>query len=96
MMKQLWEREQVQVESRPLEPPAAERLSEIRAPTLAIVGAADNAFIHQIADMIAAQVPNAHRVVIDDAGHHPNMEHPQEFNRIVLKFLSGLVSRVDS
>jgi pimeloyl-ACP methyl ester carboxylesterase len=91
MMKQLWGREQVEAENRPLEPPAAERLSEIHSPTLAIVGAADNDFIHQIADVVAAQMPNARKVVIDDAGHHPNMEHPQEFNQIVLEFLGRRV-----
>src|SRR5262245_2124722 len=90
MMRQLWGREQVEAENRSLEPPAAERLPELHTPTLAIVGAADNAFIHQIADVVAAQVPNVRKVVIDDAGHHPNMEHPQEFNQIALEFLEQL------
>lgn len=92
MMKELWGREQIHVESRSAEPPAAGRLAELHTPTLAIVGAADNDFIQQIADLIAARAPRARKVVIDDAGHHPNMEHPQEFNELVLEFLSGVAS----
>jgi pimeloyl-ACP methyl ester carboxylesterase len=91
MMKQLWGRGQSQVESRSADPPAAGRLAELNTPTLAIVGAADNDFIQQIADEIAAQAPRARKVIIDDAGHHPNMEHPQEFNALVLEFLNSVV-----
>jgi len=45
-----------------------------------------------IAGQVAAQIPRARKIVIDDAGHHPNMEHPLEFNQIVLEFLGGLAS----
>jgi len=38
--------------------------------------------------MFVAQMPNARRTIIHDAGHHPNMEHPDEFNRAVLSFLA--------
>lgn len=71
-------------------PDALARLGEIRAPTLAIVGSEDDQMLHDIADMIAAQCPNAQRAEIPDAGHHPNMEHPELFNRTVLAFLSRL------
>ena len=93
IMTELWSREQMPAESRPVEPPGAERLAEISVPTLAIVGSADNSFIHRIADLVAAQAPGARKVVIDDAGHHPNMEHPQEFNALVLEFLNGMMDR---
>jgi pimeloyl-ACP methyl ester carboxylesterase len=71
-------------------PDALARLREIRAPTLAIVGADDDQMLHDIADLIAAEAPNARRVVIPDAGHHPNIEHPEDFNRIVRSFLSSI------
>jgi pimeloyl-ACP methyl ester carboxylesterase len=71
-------------------PDALARLDEIRAPTLAIIGSEDNQMLHDIADMITAQCPNAQRVVIPDAGHHPNLEHPEAFEQIVRSFLSGL------
>lgn len=44
--------------------------------------------LHDIADRIVAQAANARKVVIADAGHHPNMEHPSEFERVVHEFLA--------
>ena len=90
MMRELWGRPPSEAEARPLDPPAVGRLPAIHAPTLAIVGAADNDLIQRIADTVVGQVPGARKAVIDDAGHHPNMEHPQEFNRIVLEYLRAL------
>ena len=71
-------------------PNALERLADLRAPTLAIVGSEDNQMLHDIAERIASQSPNARRVVIADAGHHPNMEHPEEFNELVRSFLRNI------
>jgi pimeloyl-ACP methyl ester carboxylesterase len=71
-------------------PDALARLNELRVPALVIVGSEDNQMLHDIADMIASQIPNAQRVVIPDAGHHPNMEHPAAFNEIVRSFLNRL------
>ncbi|HET9222426.1 MAG TPA: alpha/beta hydrolase [Roseiflexaceae bacterium] len=90
MSTRLFAREDVEAQPTMLEPPAAGRLPEIRAPTLAIVGDQDLRRIQEIADQVAAQVPGARKVVIPDAGHHPNMEHPALFNQVVLEFLGGL------
>jgi pimeloyl-ACP methyl ester carboxylesterase len=54
------------------------------------VGDQDVRQIQEIADHVEAQVPGARKVVIPDAGHHPNMEHPALFNQVVLEFLGGL------
>ena len=70
-----------------VEPPAVSRLAEIFAPTLAIVAEHDLPRLHDIADLVAREVPNARKEVIADAGHHPNMEHPAEFDELVLAFL---------
>ncbi|GAC1673131.1 MAG: alpha/beta hydrolase [Candidatus Dormibacteraceae bacterium] len=70
-----------------LDPPAVARLGEIRAPTLVIVGDQDLPHAFANADVIASRVPDARKVIIKDAAHLPNMEHPEEFNRIVLDFL---------
>jgi len=70
-----------------LEPPAATRLSEITAPTLVIVGDKDLEPIRETADLLASSIAGARKVVIQDAAHLPNLEHPAEFNRIVLDFL---------
>jgi 3-oxoadipate enol-lactonase len=73
-----------------LQPPALDWLGEIRAPTLAITGAEDNAMLHDIAAIFAARIPGAKSVVIPDAGHHPNLEHPELFNETVAKFLAEI------
>jgi len=77
---------------RPLTPPAIERLSGIRAPTLVIVGARDVPDIHRIVDFLAAKVPGARRVVVPGAGHLVNLEDPAEFDRLVNGFLSSTPS----
>jgi pimeloyl-ACP methyl ester carboxylesterase len=70
-----------------LDPPAITRLAEIHAPTLVIVGDEDQAPLHEIAELITAQISGAQKVVIPDAGHHPNLEHPEAFNQAVRSFL---------
>jgi pimeloyl-ACP methyl ester carboxylesterase len=70
-----------------LEPGAVTRLNEITAPTLVIVGDADLEPIRETADLLASSISGARKVVIHDAAHLPNLEHPEEFNRIVLDFL---------
>jgi 3-oxoadipate enol-lactonase len=73
-----------------LQPPALDRLAELRAPTLAITGAEDNSMLHDIAALLTAGIPGAKSVVIPDAGHHPNLEHPELFNQIVTTFLGEI------
>jgi pimeloyl-ACP methyl ester carboxylesterase len=70
-----------------LEPPAIDRLSEMSAPALIIVGDKDLAPVLETADLLASSIKGAHKAVIHDAAHLPNLEHPEEFNRIVLDFL---------
>ena len=73
-----------------LEPPASERLGEIHVPTLIIVGADDHFQLHKNADKLEHDIPNAKRVTISETHHMPNMEKPEEFNRIVLDFLKAI------
>jgi pimeloyl-ACP methyl ester carboxylesterase len=73
-----------------LQPPALDRLAEIRAPTLAITGAEDNTMLHDIAALLTAGIPGAKSVVIPDAGHHPNLGRPRLFNLIVTTFLGEI------
>jgi 3-oxoadipate enol-lactonase len=70
-----------------LTPPAIERLEEITAPTLAIVGAHDVPDMLTNADAIVARVPGARKVIMPGVAHLPPMEAPEEFNRIILDFL---------
>jgi pimeloyl-ACP methyl ester carboxylesterase len=46
--------------------------------------------LHNIAALIAERVPRARFVIIPDAGHHPNLEHADEFDHLVAEFLNGL------
>lgn len=73
------------------EVPAAQRLSELQLPVL-IVGAHDIPYMQAAADHMVEKIPFARKVIIDDAAHLPNMEHPENFRRIVATFLEGLES----
>jgi pimeloyl-ACP methyl ester carboxylesterase len=70
-----------------IEPPAANRLSEIQVPTLIIVGGEDVEIILSIADKLEKDIASSKKVVIPGTAHHLNMEKPQEFNRVVIEFL---------
>ena len=70
-----------------LDPPAIERLHEISAPTLVVLGDQDMPEIADTVDLLMAKIAHASKAVIHDAAHLPNLEHPDEFNRIVLEFL---------
>jgi 3-oxoadipate enol-lactonase len=74
----------------PLAPRAIKRLGEIQVPTLIIVGDQDVSEFLKLADLVAEGIAKAEKVVIPGAAHLPNMEKPEEFNRIVLDFLSCL------
>lgn len=70
-----------------LEPPASERLGEIQAPTLLIVGDYDIEAKIKQAHWLAGQITNARLNVIAGAAHLVNLEKPAEFNQAVLSFL---------
>lgn len=69
------------------EPETAKRLSQLRAPTLVVIGSRDAPALLAIADKLAAEIPGARKAVIPRASHHPQVETPKEFNRAVLDFL---------
>lgn len=71
------------------ETPAAMRLSEIQAPTLVLIGDEDRPRPLAAADLLAENIPNAQKATMTGTAHLPNMERPQEFNRLVLNFLKS-------
>jgi pimeloyl-ACP methyl ester carboxylesterase len=75
--------------SQRLDPPAAGRLGEVRVPTLVVLGEHDVRPMAVIGEKLTRGIPGARKMVIRDADHLPNMRAPDEFNRIVLEFLSG-------
>lgn len=72
-----------------LNPPAAQRLAEIKAPTLVVVGEREIPELIAVADKITREVTGAYKVVIPNAGHMSNMEAPVVFNRMVLDWLAA-------
>jgi pimeloyl-ACP methyl ester carboxylesterase len=70
--------------------PRAERLQEIRVPTLVVCGAHDNPVARGNYKRWADGIPGARLVVFPDAAHLVNVDQPEDFNRTVLDFLDGL------
>jgi pimeloyl-ACP methyl ester carboxylesterase len=76
-----------EVEIQRLTPPAISRLGEVRAPTLIVVGEQDVQGVLTLADRLEAEIAGAQKVVMPRVAHLPNMEQPEQFNRIVFDFL---------
>ena len=73
-----------------LEPNAGNRLDEISAPTLIVIGNLDDPYILMSAEVMQREIPNARSVVLKDTAHLPNMEKPDEFNQHLLDFISSI------
>jgi len=76
-----------------VEPPAITRLSDIHVPTLVIVGDKDEDDTLATADVLSTDIKGASKVAIANTTHHPQMEKPAEFNRVVLDFLALLPTK---
>lgn len=66
---------------------AADRLAEIRVPTLVMDGDLDSTDISANAHAVALAVPGARRARIPAAGHMVNLENAAEFDRELAEFL---------
>lgn len=64
-------------------------LPTIAVPTLVVVGAQDTDFLAS-ADYLHRRIPNARKLVVDDAGHAANMDQPETFNTAVRELLEQL------
>jgi pimeloyl-ACP methyl ester carboxylesterase len=70
-------------------PRANERLTEITAPTLVVVGELDLPFYNlPIAARLAEQIPGARQVTLPGVGHMVNMEDVAAFNAALADFLA--------
>ncbi len=78
----------------PMDPPAAARLAEVRAPCLVVVGERDLPDFLAIAGLLAAGIPAAQKIVLRGAGHMCTMEAPSEFNGVLAAFLNAQPSPV--
>ncbi len=77
-------------EEEPLVGNLSERLSDIAAPTLVLVGEEDVPDMHEIAGRLERELPNARRASIADTAHVPSLERPREFDQLVLPFLQSV------
>ena len=64
------------------------KLDEIQVPVLVITGEKDTIVPPEIQFELKSRIPNAYHEVIQDAGHAVIIDKPDEFNRIMQKFLS--------
>lgn len=69
--------------------PVTQRLGEIECPTLVVVGEHDVDYLVG-AELIAAGVPRAEKVVIPLAGHHPHQENSAAWQRAVALHLQNV------
>jgi 2-hydroxy-6-oxonona-2,4-dienedioate hydrolase len=62
-------------------------MSTIRIPTLIVWGKNDQLMSPSDADRLERDIKGSRKTVVDNAGHFPQIERPDEFNRIVREFL---------
>ena len=67
-----------------------DRLAEIRAPTLVIVGTRDVTVPPSEGELAAACIPGARLIKLRGVGHQPVDERPDEFDRVLLEFLKDM------
>jgi len=72
------------------EPPAFGKdvASRISAPTLLVNGANSPRVLHTIASRLAKAIPHSETAKVPGSAHFPHVEKPQEFNTLVLDFLT--------
>lgn len=75
------------VEDKELDPPALERLPEIRVPTLVLAGELDLDAIADTARRVTDDLPDARRVDWSGTAHLPSMERPEDFLALLRSWL---------
>ena len=90
MDRPLYDRDRIMGTSLPLEPPAIDRLGEIRLPVLAVVGALDTSITLAASTRLEAGVAGARRVVLPDAAHMVGMEAPERLAGLIVDLVRPL------
>jgi 4,5:9,10-diseco-3-hydroxy-5,9,17-trioxoandrosta-1(10),2-diene-4-oate hydrolase len=68
--------------------PIIKNIGDINVPALIIWGRQDRILPVRHACFAAQKLPNARLHIFDQCGHMPNFERPQDFNGLVLNFIS--------
>ena len=74
--------------SKDFEPSVHEQLHHLTMPTLIVIGENDLEYLRLSADFMAQHIPDSTKVIIPNAAHLPNMEHPQLFHQAIEHFLT--------
>jgi pimeloyl-ACP methyl ester carboxylesterase len=62
-------------------------LVQVRCPTLVIHGTGDKTTPLEMVRAVAAAIPDARLVLLEGAGHRPDIRDPQQVNRLLSEFL---------
>jgi len=74
-----------------VEPPAAmERLGTLSMPVLLLWGTLDFPHVQELSQRLAAELPNARAMVVDEAAHLPNMEKPEMISLLIGEYARGV------
>ncbi|MBS0224030.1 MAG: alpha/beta hydrolase [Proteobacteria bacterium] len=65
------------------------RLEQLTLPTLVVWGRDDKGGSLESATAAIKRMPNARLVTFDKCGHYPMIEHPEQYNELVTKFLAA-------
>jgi len=74
----------------PLDPPANDRLSELRCPFLVVNGSLDVSYMGFAAERLVSAATNARAVTIPGVAHMVGMEVPDQLNALIVEFLEPL------
>lgn len=75
------------VDEAELDPPAVDRLADLRVPTLVLTGGLDLDAIGDAAHRILDEAPNVRGVTWPDVAHLPSMERPDDFYTLLTDWL---------
>lgn len=70
-------------------PNALENLETITVPVLIMVGEKDLEYFRAMANLLQAKIKNAHKEILPNTGHMPNLENSELFNSMLANFLTN-------
>ncbi len=71
----------------------ADRMKDIHVPTLLVWGRQDHVTPPSVAEKFDELIDDTELVFVENCGHAPMMEHPEEFNRILENFLARVENK---
>ncbi len=80
-------------EKQTLSPSAADRLDDIRVPTLIVTAEHDLEACQEVSNFMHASVPDSRLIILTGTGHLMHMEQPTEFQEHLTRFLRSLSRR---